>query len=43
MLPHGLQDELAIRLVLCCGILQGASIHPHGLPHGLQDELAVDL
>ncbi len=39
ILPHGLQDELAVRLQLCHGMLQCVSI----LPHGLQDELAVRL
>jgi len=37
MLRHGLQDELVVRLELCCGIWQCASI----LPDGLQDGLTV--
>ncbi len=41
MLPHGLQDELAVRLALClqlCRVMLQCALM---LPHGLQDELAV--
>jgi hypothetical protein len=37
ILPHGLQDELAVRLEFWHGMYRCVFV----LPHGLQDELAV--